>query len=276
MTDRYAVIGNPVTHSKSPQIHAMFAQQTGQDMSYEKLLAPVDGFADTVRTFMSEGGRGVNVTLPFKLEAYDLANQISQRARHARAANTLSFTGDHIYADNTDGAGLIRDIKVNLDFDPAGKRVLLMGAGGAARGILLPLLEARPAILVIANRTVDKALRLAQSNQHQPNASQTLVSGHGYADLSGQHFDLVINATSSSLSDALPPLPDGMFAPGSLAYDIMYGKGLTSFLAFADEQNAHRLADGLGMLVEQAAVSFHIWRGVTPDTRPVISTLRKG
>lgn len=276
MTDRYAVIGNPVTHSKSPQIHAMFAQQTGQDMSYEKLLAPVDGFADTVRTFMSEGGRGVNVTLPFKLEAYDLANQISQRARHARAANTLSFTGDHIYADNTDGAGLIRDMKVNLDFDPAGKRVLLMGAGGAARGILLPLLEARPAILVIANRTVDKALRLAQSNQHQPNASQTLVSGHGYADLSGQHFDLVINATSSSLSDALPPLPDGMFAPGSLAYDIMYGKGLTSFLAFADEQNAHRLADGLGMLVEQAAVSFHIWRGVTPDTRPVISTLRKG
>lgn len=171
---------------------------------------------------------------------------------------------------------MIRDIKVNLDFDPAGKRVLLMGAGGAARGILLPLLEARPAILVIANRTVDKALRLAQSNQHQPNASQTLVSGHGYADLSGQHFDLVINATSSSLSDALPPLPDGMFAPGSLAYDIMYGKGLTSFLAFADEQNAHRLADGLGMLVEQAAVSFHIWRGVTPDTRPVISTLRKG
>lgn len=276
MTDRYAVIGNPVTHSKSPQIHAMFAEQTGQDMSYEKLLAPLDGFADTVRSFMSEGGRGVNVTLPFKLEAYDLANQISQRARHARAANTLSFTGDHVYADNTDGAGLIRDIKVNLDFDPAGKRVLLMGAGGAARGILLPLLEARPAILVIANRTVDKALRLAQSNQHQPNASQTLVSGHGYADLSGQHFDLVINATSSSLSDALPPLPDGVFAPGSLAYDIMYGKGLTSFLAFADEQNAHRLADGLGMLVEQAAVSFHIWRGVTPDTRPVISALRKG
>ena len=276
MTDRYAVIGNPVAHSKSPQIHAMFAEQTGQDMSYEKLLAPIDGFADTVETFMSRGGRGANVTLPFKLEAYDLANQISQRARHARAANTLSFAGNEIHADNTDGAGLIRDIKANLDFDPAGKRVLLMGAGGAARGILLPLLEARPAILVIANRTVDKALRLAQSNQHQPGASHTLVSGHGYADLSGQHFDLVINATSSSLSDSLPSLPDGVFAPGSLAYDIMYGKGLTSFLAFAEEQNAHRLADGLGMLVEQAAVSFHIWRGVSPDTQPVISALRQG
>ena len=141
---------------------------------------------------------------------------------------------------------------------------------------MLPLLEARPAILVIANRTVDKALRLAQSNQHQPDASHTVVSGHGYADLSGQHFDLVINATSSSLSDAIPPLPDGVFAPGSLAYDIMYGKGLSSFLAFAEEHNAHRLADGLGMLVEQAAASFHIWRGVRPDTQPVISALRQG
>jgi shikimate dehydrogenase len=275
MTDRYAVIGNPVAHSKSPQIHTMFAQQTGQDMSYEKVLAPIDGFVDTVETFISEGGRGANVTLPFKLEAYDLANQISALARHARAANTLSFSGNQIHADNTDGAGLIRDIKVNLDFDPAGKRVLLMGAGGAARGVLLPLLEARPAILIIANRTVDKALRLAQSNQHQPDASHTVLSGHGYEDLSGQHFDLVINATSSSLSEALPPLPEGVFAPGSLAYDMMYGKGLTSFLAFAEQQSAHRLADGLGMLVEQAALSFHIWRGVRPDTRPVISALRQ-
>jgi len=268
MTDRYAVFGNPVSHSKSPQIHAMFAEQTGQDMSYEKLLAPIDGFVDAVEMFISDGGRGANVTLPFKLEAYDLANQISDLARHARAANTLSFSGKQIHADNTDG-------KLNLDFDPAGKRVLLMGAGGAARGILLPLLEARPAILIIANRTVDRALRLAQSNQNQPDASQTVLSGHGYHDLSGQHFDLVINATSSSLSDALPPLPDGVFAPGSLAYDTMYGKGLTSFLAFAEQQNAHHLADGLGMLVEQAALSFHIWRGVRPDTRPVIAALRQ-
>ncbi len=275
MTDRYAVIGNPVAHSKSPQIHAMFAEQSGQDMSYEKLLAPIDGFADTIKTFISEGGRGANVTLPFKLEAYDLADDLSAFARHARAANTLGFIGNQIHADNTDGAGLIRDIRDNLAFDPEGKRVLLMGAGGAARGILLPLLEARPAILIIANRAVDKALRLAQSNQHQPDASQTVLSGHAYEDLSGQHFDLVINATSSSISDALPPLPDGVFAPGSLAYDIMYGKGLTSFLAFAEQQNAHRLADGLGMLVEQAALSFHIWRGVRPDTRPVITALRQ-
>ncbi len=276
MTDRYAVIGNPVAHSKSPQIHAMFAKQTKQDMTYERLLAPLDGFVDTVKTFISQGGRGANVTLPFKLEAYDLANQVSARARHARAANTLSFTEKQIHADNTDGVGLIRDITVNLDFDPAGKRVLLMGAGGAARGVLLPLLHAQPAILVIANRTVEKALELAQSNQHQPDAAHTVVSGHSYADLSGQHFDLVINATSSSISDSLPPLPDGVFAAGSLAYDIMYGKGLTKFLAFAEEQNAHRLADGLGMLVEQAAASFYIWRGVRPDTRPVIAALRQG
>lgn len=276
MTDRYAVIGNPVAHSKSPHIHAMFAKQTKQDMTYEKLLAPLDGFVDTVETFISQGGRGANVTLPFKLEAYDLANEVSARARHARAANTLSFTEKQIHADNTDGVGLLRDITVNLGFDPAGKRVLLMGAGGAARGVLLPLLQAQPAILIIANRTVEKALGLAQSNQHQPDAAHTVVSGHSYADLSGQHFDLVINATSSSMSDSLPPLPGGVFAAGSLAYDIMYGKGLTTFLAFAEEQNAHRLADGLGMLVEQAAASFYIWRGVRPDTRPVIAALRQG
>ena len=276
MTDRYAVIGNPIAHSKSPQIHAMFAEQTGQDMSYEKLLAPIDGFLDTIEKFRSEGGRGANVTLPVKLEAYDLAKQLSPRARHARAANTLSFSDSQIQADNTDGVGLIRDITANLDFDPAGKRVLLMGAGGAARGVLLPLLEVRPAILVIANRTVDKALRLAQANQHYSDASQTVVSGHSYEDLSGQHFDLVINATSSSLSDTIPPLPDGVFAPGSLAYDMMYGKGLTAFLAFAEEQNAHRLADGLGMLVEQAAASFQIWRSVRPETQPVVSALRRG
>ena len=276
MTERYAVIGNPVAHSKSPQIHTMFAEQTAQDMSYEKLLAPVDGFADTIKQFISEGGRGANVTLPFKLEAYDLAGELSQRARHARAANTLSFIGNQIQADNTDGLGLVRDIKVNREFDLAGKRVLLMGAGGAARGVLLPLLESQPAILVIANRTVNKALRLAQSIQHQPDASQTVVSGQGYGDLAGQNFDLVINATSSSLSDTLPPLPDGIFARDSLAYDMMYGKGLTSFLAFAESQNAHCLSDGLGMLVEQAAASFNIWTGARPETQPVISALRRG
>lgn len=275
MTDRYAVIGHPVAHSQSPKIHAMFAAQTGQDIGYERRLAPLDGFVDSVRAFIAEGGRGANVTLPFKLEAYELADKLSQRAQHARAANTLSFCENQIVADNTDGVGLVRDIDVNLGFELEGSRVLLMGAGGAARGVLLPLLEARPEMLVIANRTVDKAMQLARSNQHLPVAAHTVISACGYDDLFGERFDLVINATSSSLSDELPPLPDNLFAPGALAYDMMYGKGLTSFLAYAEANNAEQLADGLGMLIEQAAESFLIWRGVRPQTRPVMLSLRK-
>jgi len=276
MKDLYAVIGHPVEHSLSPKIHAMFAVQTGQNIAYEKRLAPLDGFAATVRAFISEGGCGANVTLPFKLEAYDLADEVSERARHARAANTLRFAAGRIYADNTDGVGLVRDIKTNLGVDLEGKRVLLMGAGGAARGVLLPLLEARPAILVIANRTVEKAMQLARSNQHHHLAAHTVLSGVGFSDLAGQRFDVVINATSSSLSDELPPLPDDLFATGALAYDMMYGKGLTSFLSYAQAQNVAQLADGLGMLVEQAAESFLIWRGLRPDTQPVMLALRKG
>ena len=274
MTDRYVVIGHPIAHSQSPRIHAMFAAQTGQDITYEKLLAPVDGFADSVKAFIDEGGRGANVTLPFKLEAYELAHEVSERAHHARAANTLSFSGEQISADNTDGIGLVRDIEINLDFDLKDKRVLLMGAGGAARGVLLPLLQAGPARLIIANRTPERAIELAQSAKHQPAAAHTDVSACGFGALSGQHFELVINATSSSLSDELPPLPDDLFATGALAYDMMYGKGLTSFLAYAEARNVERLADGLGMLVEQAAESFLIWRGVRPDTQPVMLALR--
>ena len=274
MTDRYVVIGHPIAHSQSPRIHAMFAAQTGQDITYEKLLAPVDGFAESVKAFIDEGGRGANVTLPFKLEAYELADEVSERAHHARAANTLSFSGEQISADNTDGIGLVRDIEINLDFDLKDKRVLLMGAGGAARGVLLPLLEASPARLIIANRTPERAIELAQSAKHQAAAAHTDVSACGFGALSGQHFELVINATSSSLSDELPPLPDDLFATGALAYDMMYGKGLTSFLAYAEARNVERLADGLGMLVEQAAESFLIWRGVRPDTQPVMLALR--
>jgi shikimate dehydrogenase len=274
MTDRYAVIGHPVAHSQSPRIHAMFAAQTGQDIAYEKLLAPVDGFAESVKAFIAQGGRGANVTLPFKLEAYELADEVSERARHARAANTLSFSGEQISADNTDGIGLVRDIEINLDFDLKDKRVLLMGAGGAARGVLLPLLQASPARLIIANRTVERAIQLVQSTQHQPAVAHTDVSACGFDALSGQHFELVINATSSSLSDELPPLPDDLFAAGALAYDMMYGKGLTSFLAYAEARNVERLTDGLGMLVEQAAESFLIWRGVRPETLPVMLALR--
>ncbi|UCH48587.1 MAG: shikimate dehydrogenase [Betaproteobacteria bacterium] len=275
MTDQYVVIGNPVAHSQSPRIHAMFAAQTEQDISYEKRLAPVDGFAESVRAFIAEGGKGANITLPFKLEAYELADEVSERARHARAANTLSFSGKQVLADNTDGIGLVRDIELNLDFELKDKRVLLMGAGGAARGVLLPLLEAGPTRLTIANRTVERAIQLAQSAQHQPAAVRTDVSACGFDDLSGQRFELVINATSSSLSDELPPLPDELFAAEALAYDMMYGKGLTSFLAYAEAKNVERLADGLGMLVEQAAESFLIWRGVRPDTQPVMLALRK-
>ncbi|MGD8476087.1 MAG: shikimate dehydrogenase [Burkholderiales bacterium] len=275
MTDQYVVIGHPVAHSQSPRIHAMFAAQTGQDIAYEKLLAPVDGFADTVRQFISTGGSGANVTLPFKLEAYELADEVSPRAQHARAANTLSFSGDHIAADNTDGVGLVRDIETNLGFELKQKRVLLMGAGGAARGVLLPLLHTGPGALVIANRTVQKAAQLAQSNRREAASVNTEISACGFSDLSGRQFDLVINATSSSLSDDLPPLPEQLFAPGALAYDMMYGKGLTSFLAFAEVLNVQRLADGLGMLVEQAAESFMIWRSMRPQTQPVIQALRK-
>ncbi|MGH8631004.1 MAG: shikimate dehydrogenase [Burkholderiales bacterium] len=274
MTDRYAVIGNPVAHSKSPEIHLLFARQSGQDIDYTRLLSPLDGFKATVASFISQGGRGASVTVPFKLEAFDLAHQVSQRAKDAQAANFLKFERGHVLADNTDGLGLVRDIVENLGFAIAARRVLLMGAGGAVQGVLVPLLEQGPAILAIANRTPDKALRLAETFRHHAAAVHTVLSGQGYADLAGRHFDLIINATSSSLSDELPPLPAGVFAPGALAYEMMYGKGLTPFLCFAREQGVQRLADGLGMLVEQAAESFRLWRGVRPQTGPVIQALR--
>lgn len=274
MTDRYAVVGNPIAHSKSPQIHAAFARQTGHDIEYTRLLAPVDGFRAAVEAFISAGGRGVNVTLPFKLEAFDLADEVSQRAKDAKAANFLSFDAGRIRADNTDGAGLIADVTRNLGVSMEAKRVLLLGAGGAAQGVFMPLLAQQPAILVIANRSVDKALRLAEDARHQPAAASTVVSGLGFRELDGHHFDLVINATSSSLQGDLPPLPAGLFSTGAAAYDMMYGRGLTPFLAFAQSQGAARLADGLGMLVEQAAESFFLWRGVRPQTAPVIEMLR--
>lgn len=274
MSDRYAVIGNPVTHSKSPQIHAAFAAQTGHAVDYARLLAPLDGFREAVAAFRSEGGRGLNVTLPFKLEAFDLADEVSARARDARAANFLSFEGARIKADNTDGAGLVADLTRNLGVALEARRVLLLGAGGAAQGVLGPLLACAPAILAIANRTVDKALRLAQGLRQQPGAARTVVSGLAYAELEGQHFDVVINATSSSLQGEVPPLPQGLFAPGALAYDMMYGREPTPFLGFAAAHGAQQTADGLGMLVEQAAESFFLWRGVRPDTAPVIALLR--
>jgi len=270
MTDRYAVIGNPVAHSKSPLIHTKFAQQTGEDVSYTAILATRQSFAVAVSDFITQGGKGMNVTVPFKEQAWkSLTTDLRPRAAAARAVNTLTFENGKIIGDNTDGAGLLRDIEINLKFPVAGRRVLLMGAGGAARGILPELLRRRPASLHIANRDINRARDLKDGFH----ASENLEVAE-YPDLSGVQFELIINATSSSLNDELPPLPKGIFAAGALAYDLMYGKGLTPFLRFGQTQGAVKLADGLGMLVEQAAESFLIWRGVRPDTHPVIAMLK--
>jgi shikimate dehydrogenase len=269
MTDAYAVFGNPIAHSKSPVIHAAFALQTGQDLAYSAWLAPLDGFPAAISEFRRQGGRGANVTVPFKEQAFALAMRLTPRAKVAGAVNTLKFIGDELQGDNTDGAGLVRDLTANLGLDLVGKRILLMGAGGAARGVILPMLEQQPASLFIANRTAEKAVKLAA----ELNAGQAagILSGGSYADLSGG-FDLVVNATAASLAGELPPLPADVFAADALAYDMMYGKD-TPFLAFARSHGA-RTADGLGMLVEQAAEAFWLWRGVRPDTAAVIQMLR--
>jgi len=272
MTDRYAVIGNPVAHSRSPRIHALFAQAVGHDMEYGLILAMPGHFADEVRRFREAGGRGLNVTVPFKLDAFALATERTPRATQAGALNTLKFDGERIVGDNTDGAGLVRDIR-RLGFAIAGKRVLLMGAGGAARGAMLPLLEERPAGVAIANRTPEKAQALAA--RFAALAGGVVVRGGGYAAFGGEAFDLVINATSASLAHEIPPLPGGAFAPGALAYDMMYGAAAEPFLAHARSLGAGQAVDGLGMLVEQAAESFLLWRGVRPPTAPVLARLRE-
>ena len=268
MPDQYAVIGNPVAHSKSPLIHAAFARQTGQDLVYERLLAPKDAFVATVDAFRARGGRGLNVTLPFKLEAFHYATALSERARAAQAANTLRFDGDAIFADNTDGAGLVNDLVRNLGCEIADRRILLLGAGGAARGVIEPLILQRPGQFVLANRSPDKARKLAQDFGRG-------IEPSSYAALAGRQFDIVVNATSASIAGELPPLPPGVFAQDALAYDMMYGKVATPFLSLARREGAARLADGLGMLVEQAAESFFIWRGVRPDSAPVLQLLRQ-
>jgi shikimate dehydrogenase len=266
-TDTYVVIGNPVAHSKSPDIHAQFAAKTGQAMRYERMLAPLEGFAEAVRGFVSTGGRGANVTLPFKLEAHALATRLSERARAAGAVNTLKFEDGEIFGDNTDGVGLVTDIERNAGFALRGKRILLLGAGGAARGALLPLLQARPAELMIANRTVEKALDLAWEFQ-----AQGPVSASDFGELEGV-YDIVINATSASISAAVPPIAASLFGKTTLAYDMMYAAAPTVFMQFAQQQGSVA-RDGLGMLVEQAAEAFHVWRGVRPQTGAVFAALR--
>ena len=265
MTDRYVVFGNPIAHSKSPRIHGLFAAQTGQDMAYETCLAPLDGFAATVTQFRATGGKGGNVTVPFKEEAFRLCTRLSERAQAAGAVNTMNFSGDEILGDNTDGAGLVADIRRNLGMIITGKRVLLLGAGGAARGVIQPLMAEKPAQLLIANRTEGKATALA--------CEFSGCAAAGFTDIDGT-FDIVINATSAGLSNDALPIAGSVFAPGALAYDMMYGK-TTPFLQLATAHGAV-CADGLGMLVEQAAEAFFVWRGVRPDTGPVLDLLRAG
>jgi shikimate dehydrogenase len=262
--DRYAVIGNPVTHSESPWIHAQFARATGEDIEYGLLEAPLDGFVRAVEAFRAQGGRGLNVTLPFKEQAFRLCTGTSARAAAAQAVNTLALDRGQPWGDNTDGVGLVRDLTVNLGRKLAGARLLLMGAGGAAQGVLAPLAQAGAAAIVVANRSLPRAQALAA---RVPGASAC-----GYEALAGQSFDLVINATSSGLSGDLPPLPHGLFRPGAFAYEMLYGRE-SPFLALASAAGAGT-SDGLGMLVEQAAESFLLWRGIRPETGAVLAALR--
>jgi shikimate dehydrogenase len=263
MRDLYGVVGNPVAHSRSPEIHAQFARATAQVMEYRRIEAPLDGFEPAVAAFRAEGGKGLNVTLPFKEAAYRYCERASERAQQAEVVNTLVFATTGVYGDTTDGSGLVLDLTRNIGVDLRGRDVLIMGAGGAARGVVPSLIEAGVARLVVANRTVARAQALA---------ARFSVSACGYDELEGERFDLVINATSAGLADTAPELPGSVFKPAALAYDMVYGRD-TPFLARARSAGA-RVADGLGMLVEQAAESFLIWRGVRPDTRSVLEGLR--
>ncbi len=269
MTDRYAVIGNPVGHSRSPEIHAGFARQCHVDIQYERLLAPPTGFVEVVETFRKSGASGANVTLPFKLEAFGYVSDRTARAERGKSVNTISFEKDRIVGDNTDGVGLCRDIVDNLGHPLQGARILLIGAGGAARGVVGALLDCRPERLAINNRTQSKACAIVD----EFGAGKTFFAV-GHDELHLQTFDVLINATSASLDVGLPPVPATCFAENALAYDMVYGKGLTSFLALAANAGAST-ADGLGMLVEQAAEAFFIWRGVRPTTGPVIELMKQ-
>ncbi len=271
MSDKYCVIGNPIGHSRSPDIHAEFAAQTGQDIVYERVLAPLDGFAGTVRGLIESGYRGANVTVPFKLEAAAIATRLEERARLAGAVNTLRFENGEIVGDNTDGPGLVADIVRNAGVPLAGKRVLLLGAGGAARGVILPILQHGPSTIVIANRTRATADALVSQFAAQL-AHPGQVSACGFEDI-GAAFDVVINATSASLSAAMPPVPAIAFCQDTLALDMMYAKMPSPFMEFAASHGA-TTRDGLGMLVEQAAEAFAIWRGVRPQTATLLEQMR--
>ena len=269
MTDKYAVLGNPIAHSKSPEIHQQFARQTEQDMDYSKILVPLDGFEQAVVDFKASGVKGLNITVPFKLEAYQLADSLSKRARQAGAVNTLILEDDgRIVGDNTDGIGMVNDIMQNQQWPLKGKTILVLGAGGAVRGVLGPLLDQEPAAIVIANRTLLKAQQLAQAFSRLGN-----IQAVAYEDIPKQAFDVVINGTSASLSGDLPPIPVEAVSVNTACYDMMYAKEPTAFIAWAQQQGCTQTADGIGMLIEQAAEAFRLWRGIKPETQPLFSML---
>jgi shikimate dehydrogenase len=271
--DRYAVLGNPVAHSQSPFIHAEFARQTGQHLEYTRVLCAMDGFAEAVRAFAASGARGCNVTVPFKFESAALARVVTPRATLAQAANVLRFDADGWLADNTDGIGLVRDLQRHAGVALHGRRVLLIGAGGAAAGVLGPLLEARPALLHLANRTADKAALLARRHAALAGSLGVQLSAGGL-ESAGRAYDVVLNSSASSLSGGTVPVPGSVLRPGTLAVDLMYGSAARPFMAWAEAHGAVA-RDGLGMLVEQAAEAFFLWRRVMPDTAPVLQRLRR-
>lgn len=269
--DRYAVLGNPIAHSKSPRIHALFARQTSEELKYGAVLAPTDRFGDTVKKLILRGYKGMNVTVPFKQDAWSLSDECSPAAQRARAVNTIEVRPDGTLAGhNTDGAGLLRDLTVNHDIELRGQRVLLLGAGGGVRGVLAPLLLASPASIVIANRTESRALELAREF-----SDAGAIQACGYDGLAGSTFDLIINGTAAGLEGELPPLPDDVLTAGGNCYSMLYGDQARAFCDWAQAHGAAHALDGLGMLVEQAAESFAIWRGVRPRTQPVMDALRK-
>lgn len=270
MTDQYAVFGNPINHSKSPAIHRQFAEQTGQDLHYARQLVPEGEFAQAAGAFFEQGGKGLNITVPFKLDAFAFAQTLTPRAQRAGAVNTLAIQADgRLLGDNTDGIGMVHDMH-NLGWEIQGKRVLILGAGGAVRGVLQPLLAEQPSLVVIANRTFVKAEELASLFLDLGE-----VKAKTYEQLEGDQFDLVINGTSASLSGDLPPLPPHILAPNACCYDMMYGAEPTVFMRWAEQEGAARIADGLGMLVGQAAEAFYLWRHIRPEVIPVITSLRR-
>lgn len=267
--DQYAVFGHPIAHSKSPQIHQLFAEQTGQTLSYIASDVTAGQFSEAVKSFFSSGGKGINCTVPLKELAWDLVARKTSRAELAKAVNTIALETDgSLLGDNTDGCGLVTDLTANHHIVLAHRRILILGAGGASRGIIAPLLAEKPASLTIANRTEDKATQLAKEF-----ASLACIEGCGFAGLENKQFDIVINATSASLSNQLPPLPDKLLAESGVCYDLAYGTGATAFVTWGITQNAYKSLDGLGMLVEQAAEAFYLWRGIRPKTKPVLDLL---